>query len=524
MSLDGAPSQKIEDQADKPEALRKTYLDLVKNSKLNAAEKEACNKWLNEEQESHEPAKLKERISFLPRAEESSQKLVSQYEKKIEDAVKKELFSTDTSKKTAYVDWFKKLSFADKMKHLEKSDLDKPERKAVLEAFKKLPAAVRDEHRDEFFKGGLEERQKLVAEAAEKHETLKAAFLKLPKEVQEQNKTKFKESKLADREKLLRKLGVENASNLNKKGGVQEDVENKRLGGDFDAKMARMVRDNLFSPLSVPKYQQWFAGLTLDAKKQALQKSDLDNPKRVQVRDQFLALPQEVSKMHDLKFRNADLEKRTEILASAKLEKPTQVDAKKQSWFKGFLKRVLSSSSREGVSNKMESFSIASEVAERRRRFRISQSTSGEKRDETAAKEGLGETLQQSRRVETAAKSEQMYDKDGKLRLKLDVLETKQEDRHQLRLALKPDVQKQDAMLAGNISLQTKTGDRVTDEREYQQGELKRELAEVEAALTPIIGEAANTDGVSLTQQQIQQLLEKEDWRAHAKENIQRAV
>lgn len=298
------------------EGMRQHFRALVMGSKLNREEQQSALGWLEESQESRDAAQLKMRISHLPVAEQASRKLIDAYAKKIEGAMHEGTFSKNASRKQAYMDWFEKLSYSNKQKYLRESDLDKPERKAILAAFKRLPSAVRKNLQQEFDDGGLEERQKLVGKATKRHEELKSAFLKLPRELQEKYREEFKASTLQERERLLKSIGVTGLKkDSESKNKSPEDAENKRLIENYEAKMATLVKDNLFSPLSMKAYQEWFRALPLSEKRRNLEKSDLDNPERVTVRDTFMALDPAVQKKNELRFQNADLEGRKAILA-----------------------------------------------------------------------------------------------------------------------------------------------------------------------------------------------------------------
>ncbi|MBI5413387.1 hypothetical protein HZA42_03520 [Candidatus Peregrinibacteria bacterium] len=324
MALESAPQdgrENVDAAGCDVESMRQHFRTLVMGSRLNREEQQSALGWLEESQESRDASQLQIRISHLPVAEQASRKLVDAYAKKIEDAMHAGTFSKNSSRKQAYMDWFEKLSYADKQKYLKESDLDKPERKAVLEAFKRLPSAVRKDLQQEFGDGGLEERQKMVGKASKKHEELKLAFLKLPPEIQEKYREQFKVSTLQERERLLKSIGVTGLKkDAESKNKSPEDAENQQLIKEYDEKMIGLIEKNLFSPLSMKAYQEWFRALPLSEKRKNLRKSDLNDTdklrERVTVRDTFMALNPAIQKKNELRFRNADLEGRKAILAS----------------------------------------------------------------------------------------------------------------------------------------------------------------------------------------------------------------
>lgn len=296
--------------------LQGQYRNLVeKSSILSEKDKKSMLDFLFTEEDKN-PDTLQKMVEHFPQAEKSVEKQVADYGKQIREAIEQGLFAKKSAK--SYEEWFKELSYEERAAYLKgekKTDLHDPKRKEVLRKYKHLPHAVRDELKEKFFNADFQEREKIVDEATKKHEELKAAFLKLPKEVQEKYHRQFKEMGLKERETFLKSLKE------TKSAGDEKSPENARLCNMFDIKMHKKIEENLFSPLSEPAWEKWFVALSIADKRRMLQRSDLDNPQRVQIRDAFYAVPPEMRKPHELKFRNADLDSRKAILAQ--LQQPS---------------------------------------------------------------------------------------------------------------------------------------------------------------------------------------------------------
>lgn len=297
-------------------AMREQLTRLVWASRvLGDKDKTAILDWLEKDQTSHDPKELQLRIDKFPEAEKSVERQVADYKTQIMEQIQKGVFSEQSAE--AYAQWFhKELSYEERMKYLERknTNLHDPKRKAVLEAYQKLPKAVRAEMKNEFFAADLQERQKLTSEAQKQHAALKAQFLQLPPEMQRKYRTQFKGIGLADRAKLLKSIAETGGAEKEK---TPEQAEKQKLNAAYEAKLQQLVKDNLLSVLSKAAYQKWFAGLSAPEMRRYLAyDSDIDGrmKERKQKRDEFYALPEEIRKPHEIRFKNADLDKRIEIL------------------------------------------------------------------------------------------------------------------------------------------------------------------------------------------------------------------
>lgn len=264
-------------------------------------------------------------IDTFHEAEQSVGKLVQDYKTQLTEECAAGRFAKKSV--DAYRKWFEGLSYTEKAKYIKEksSDLHNPKRKELLDIFNgkeefdgvRIPEAVRREYKGEFLSADMEERESLIRRLAKRHKELKSAFLKLPKEIQEKFREKFKASTLRERERLLKSMGAEGIENKTDKS--PEEAENRQLIKDYDEKMISLIRENLFSPLSMKAYQEWFRALPLAEKRKNLQRSDLNGPEklkeRITVRDTFMALDPAAQKKNGLRFRNADLEGRKAILA-----------------------------------------------------------------------------------------------------------------------------------------------------------------------------------------------------------------
>ncbi|MBI4995014.1 hypothetical protein HZC21_05245 [Candidatus Peregrinibacteria bacterium] len=521
-------SEKQSDEDQNLEELRTQYRNLVEKSAiLNEKDKKAMMDFLNSE-EGKNPDTLKKMIEHFSEAEKSADKINKEYNAQIQKEIAEGRFAKKSAE--AYEKWFKDLSFKEKAEAIKakSTDLHDPKRQKLLDAFNGkteffgvfIPAKVRNEFREKFFNSDLEEREALLKQIAAQHKKLKENFLALPKEVQERYREKFKELGLADREKLLKSISAKKNEPSPEKVQAGK-IESQRLEREFDAKINRMVQENLFSPLSVTVYQKWFKGLGLDDRRRALKHSDLDNPERVRVRDEFYRLPPETQKKYDLRFRNANLDKRKTLLNTVKQEEsqPEQ----KTSWIRNFLRRLLLSSGRSDIKEKVETYAITNEIAERRHRFRLNSHTREESAQKAQAK-GLAETAEQSRKLSEATELSTLQEAEGGIKVKLDTFEHHAEARHKWKRMLKPKIDDPNAKLSADITLRTKSGDEVIDERAYQRGELQRELDAVKKTVKPIITAEAAIHGIHIDDKQIQEELKKTKWDKYGKEVIKKAA
>lgn len=306
------------------ESLLKKYKDeLTNNPDIFDADKESMIKWLNTTTTSeHTPDAIDSYIKLIPEIEKKSKEETAKYGKKMEDLNKKGaehgLILVSERSQQEYLAWLKKQPLKVRQKVHEQPFYKEAERLKMLENFKRLPEAERHARVKEInAKKGIEEKGPFVEALLKQHTALKTRFLALPKEVQEQNREKFKAMTLKDREEFFKKMTKKNGFQVIE-GGQKEGAENadQRLCAQFELKMAQKVKENLFSPLSMEAYGLWFAALPTAQKQRALLKSDLDNPEREAVRDEFAKLVEDpkIKLRYQLPFRNGDLDKRKEIL------------------------------------------------------------------------------------------------------------------------------------------------------------------------------------------------------------------
>lgn len=554
--------------------LKDHYKNLVENSKLNYEDKKACIEGLDSDERNNTIEGVTNLLKWLPESEKASEKNDTDFEKKL-----KKLSSPGADGITviapksekAYMDWFKSLSFADRVKYKEKSDLDDPRRKELCKVFggkapvkigidrvelaqdgERLPRVVREELLDKFNNADLQEREKLLCDAIKKHTELKAIFLALPTKLQEKYKNEFKISNFEEREKLLQKIKRETETNPQKKETAKEiskkeSAESKSLERSFESKMAGKVRENLFSPGSIngekgkQGYSQWFAGLSLAEKREKLQKSDLDDPERVLVRDAFYSLAAaknpEKDPRYNMEFRNADLDKRKEILnklapnwkelaTDGKWHAQKQMDSpQKKGLLQRIIKRIVGSTQNSKVEESMESFAIGSEIARRRARYQIAHNDRSNT-TEHAQKKGLKKAVERTQELqETATKSEYLSEKtDNNLRLKMDTLESRKDDRRNLKKILKPELDNKDIQLAGGINLRTRSGDLIKDAREYQKTELHKEQLRVQEAIAPILSLEARRAGLTLDKKETDEALSQAQWDEMGKDIIRKSA
>lgn len=308
--------------------LQQQYRSLVWQSRsLSEKDKKSALQFLEGDTKNSDPDTLKTLITHFSEAEKSVERLEHEYGGQIKDEITAGRFSSGSEAK--YLKWFRSLSYLEKAQYVkEKStDLHNPKRQEVLNVFlgkrpfdnERIPEAVRAEHKDEFYRGDLQAREALVKRLVAEHKKLKADFLKLPPEMQEKYRTQFKECGLRDREMLLRAIKTAKPGEKNEAG---EQTERQKLLGSFEEQMTDAVRNNLFSPLSIPPNITWAKTLSLEKLRGVVQgkKSDLflRMNERVAVRDNFYSLikelPEDQRSSWDLRFRNYDLDRRKPLL------------------------------------------------------------------------------------------------------------------------------------------------------------------------------------------------------------------
>ncbi len=132
--------------------------------------------------------------------------------------------------------------------------------------------------------------------------------------------------------------------------------------------------------------------------------------------------------------------------------------------------------------------------------------------------------LKRTSALDSAVHSEHLREHEGGLKIKMDTMETYGAERSEVKRVLKRDVDNQNAQLAGDLTLRTRTGEEVRDAREYQRGELQRELTRVREAISPLLIQEASAEGIGATEKDIKEELQKTDWKALAKEVIRKAA
>lgn len=518
------------------EKLQAQYRNLVeKSSILNEKDQKAMLDFL-QTAEGKNPDTLKMMLEHFPEAEKSAEKINKEYKTQIE----KEIAEGRFAKKSAedYTKWFKELSFKEKTDAIKNksTDLHDPKRQKLLDAFNGktefggafIPAAVRNEFRDQFFNGDIEEREALLKQIAAQHKKLKERFLALPKEAQAKYHEKFKELGLAEREKLLKKIAAEKGKKTPEQIG-SEKLELQRMDNDFCTETKKMAEDNLLAPKSKLEYDQWFKALPLEQKRSMATRSELHTKmrERVNTRNSFYKLIKDspvARTRYELKFRNADLDERKEILD--KITHPEKEQAQTggvKNWLTGVLKRIFGSRSHSDITKKMETFAVTNELAERRRRFRLTHHTR-EENAQKADEKGMEQTSEQSQKIQGAAGIREMQDEKGGMKVKLDVLESHTDERYKLKRALKPQIDDPNAKLSANITLRKRDGEEVIDERAYQRGEIAHELGSIQQSLKPIIEQTARAQGITLDEKQIDEELKNANWKEHGKDVIRKAA
>lgn len=559
--------------------LRDEYRQIVdkkaQEKSLLPKDREACLKWLEQDSESRDPQALKMRIDHL-KSSGVDQKIKDQrdqYLKELEPRAKSGLIREETMQER--LDWFlNKLSFQEreeilKTKDGKKDDLFNKDRVEVFNQFKDLykyfsylplhkkfaglelddrkkmvaelkakkglltggvlPTIVREKLKAECADSDLDTCKKLVAEAQMKHNAQKERFRKLPRPVQKEYMEKFKDLLLPARQSLL------------------ADIEQKigRYSEQYRAQIKEKQRPDsdgltLFSnvPEDVPassskRYMDWFSReLNIKEMGDAVSNSDLNNPERKQRCEEMKAilktLPPKDKSSAISEFNKADLERRREIIARyPNVEKGASsapASAEKKGFIQRMIRRIAGSSNHADIEQKIEAFGIGNEIAERRKRYQISHGDR-ENLNAKAAERGQTETVKRTQKLENAIHSEHLKEKEtGGVKIRMDTLETYQGERHALRRALKVDLDNPNAQLAGDIHLKTRTGDVINDAREYQRGELKRQLTTVEQSMENAVAAEAALQGETIDKKAIQEELKKTDWKNLAKETIRRAA
>ncbi|MBI2453826.1 hypothetical protein HYV58_01460 [Candidatus Peregrinibacteria bacterium] len=319
-----APEKSVESGLQNFQALEEVlakYKRAIEQSKLPKIDKEAGLKFIHSKSpQFHDLKEIQACLDFLPKAEESVAEQRRQYEKKLDDAIQSGFMSKDPKTKQDYLDWFLEQSFEDRGNILKTKLYKMEERKKAAADWKRVPEAERILHQEEWNKLGVEERLDLVRKLLAQHKELKDQFLKLPPEVQERYRTQFKESTFQERRALLQSIEKAKAGNVlakapKEKSKNPEAAESERLTEQYEEQLEKAERERLLSTLSVPKYREWFASLKLeDRRRYAKHDPDLQNPERTSARDQFLTLPPAIQAKNQIRFFNADLDKRKEIL------------------------------------------------------------------------------------------------------------------------------------------------------------------------------------------------------------------
>lgn len=562
---------------DNTEQLRNTYRNIVEKlgqqKKLTPKDAEACLQWLSGSQESHDPKALELRIQHLEsgQADKSIQEQFVQYKKELEDRVKKGIVREESAEER--LEWFSKLSYEERREILrtkdgKKDDLFSQEREKAVNEFMELlnyfdnflplyrrfrnkhlkdrkkmvdelkgkkellesgvlPTIVRNQLKLQCRDISLSNCKKIVTEAQKKHAELKARFGKLPEPIQREIKNEFKTLLLDGRAKFLtdteKKIGQYISEYCAKIKGKQMPNED---GFTLFSNVPETVKGS-----SAAKYVEWFSvKLTLPEMKNYLENSDLDSQKRVDKVTQMsriLKLMSGKDKRRALQeFNKADLDGREQIIAHYQGGGALAAGAapEKKNWLQRMIRNIATSSESNAAKQKIEAFAVGSEIAERRRRFQLAHH---DRQDINvkAATRGQGETLERTAYVEKAVHSDHLRDKEtGGVKVKFDTLETYTGDRYALKRALKRDVDNPNAKLAEGFRLVTHQGNTVTDAREFQRGEIRRQLETVEDVIETALEASSKTDGVVINELEIKDALQKTDWRAIGKEVIRKSA
>ncbi|PIQ77303.1 hypothetical protein COV82_05165 [Candidatus Peregrinibacteria bacterium CG11_big_fil_rev_8_21_14_0_20_46_8] len=348
-------SQTTSNQSNKDvNTLRRELEIKVRASKIRSEEdKKLMLEWLQTSPKSHDAKELKIQLEAFNTVERTISDLIQQYTKKVQTAAKEG--RANKSHEKEHINWFKELSFAEKMKYLKTCALDDPKRAEVAKIFKKLPGEFQKGLKSHYENAHFDDRLKLVEEAKElhdkyrrlpaavrksitskiraagdiktlraiietnlePHERLKKRFLALDKKTQAQHREPFKGMRIEEREQFLRSVEGEQAA-------AEKLQEHTREGREesFRKKMMGKIHEGLFSHRSFMAYDVWFRNLSDEEQKKMLKNSDLDDPQRLKLYNEFYALPEKVrTPEREQKFLNADLEGRQALIAEISGEK-----------------------------------------------------------------------------------------------------------------------------------------------------------------------------------------------------------
>lgn len=552
-------SQKVEDLQGKCLALAE---DL--NAKTKTPENAAkCNKFLKDwlrTTEGKDPVELKKFLKSYPESVESDRRLVEDFDKKVDEAIRKGLLLAKSGPE--YKNWIREQKTEDKRKFLGKSDLDDINRTKVVVEFDEFNKLFKSpDLKKRFDKEDLQKRQKTVAELKEKkkviesgilpsfiraklfeksatmnvdeakkmhgealktHDTLKTRFIKLPPTVQMDETERFKKMEFKDRQKWLDGAEAKINGNVNQ----------------YRAKILKMQKPDangltLFSSTpeqtpgsSAKSYMDWFRNkLTLKGMDDALTKSDLEDPRRKQNCDEMAKQLKKTPKAKQAQtigeFNASDLSRRIELIETHKTNSAESgIDDTKKNWLERTFVKIFTSREHEKAANDIETISAAMEIAKRRERYQQAHGVQPDMQKD-AAKRGLTETMKKSNSVIGAVHSEKLHEKDGGLKVKIDTMETERGGRTELLGALSHDVDKTDATLAGNISLERRDGTVVNDAKAYRHDVLPQELKPIQEETAKILTDEAANSNVEITEQQIRGELKKTAfWEEMAKKAI----
>lgn len=576
-----AAKENNQDPAAQVEKYRTEYRSLVEQNKsLTDEDKKVCLAWLETDPGSRDLKALKDRIDHFKQGgtggalNEAVVEKTVQY-RQIMDKLKQEgAIRGETIKDR--IAWFEKLSFKEKAEILntldhKRDDAFDPKRKATHDAFKKLvsyfgnvpayreflgkeqkdrekmlaeftekkkavssgvlPSIVRGKLRIECGKVDVDACKKMMSEAQQKHAELKARYLKLPPLVQEEHKKELKEKQLPEREAFIGKLEQEIATLTSQYRGKIRSMQQPNAHG---LTLFSNVPENVPGSSASTYMNHFEQKLTLKGMRDFVDHDDLDNPRRGELVTTMgteilpRMKPTEQNKAI-ADFNRADLdgsqgkEGREQMVPKLRAITGAASSTESKGWIQKAIGRLLRSSKHSEIDKKFQTWSVVNEVAERRKRFKL---VKHEREDLTqkAAEHGQDETLRRTFAFEAATRLETLRKEDGGVKVKLDPLETHQDARESWRRVLKQDVDDPNAKLAGDVELRTKSGDLVVDERQYQKGELQRELEEVKKDLMPVLEAEAVTEGVAFDAQTAQQVLEDEDWQTHGKEEIRKGA
>ena len=586
MPQETATTAKENNEAEKKtgdvEALRAKCKVLIdkkgEDNQISSEEDVAENRaWLESNPASRDPKELRAFIANYEKAVALDKDLLHQWEEKLnrmaksDDPKKPPLLAAKSI--SDYVAWFRKQKTGKKMEYLKKSDLDDSNREktvsefmAAIETAGKVPGISAGKLQMRFANADLQNREKIVAELKKKswliasgvlptivraelwrrcidaseekcaqlvaeaqhtHNIQKARFVDLSPVIQEEVREEFKKMLLPAREAFLIKLEKE-----------LQEYEGRYSGKMHQKQQPDKTGLNLFSnrpesesDSSAAKYMDWFKNkLTRKGMRDAINHDDLDRDERSEKRDEMAKIltskPQERRAALISKFNAAELSGRSILILEQQKEARTGSgpgEGEKKGVLRTLLRRLLLSSQHEEVGKTMETFSVVNEITERRKRFKLAHHV----RDKTASKaheEGLAETLDETKKLEQNTTLDPLREKDGGIRVKLDTLESHKDARTQWKQVLKPNLGDPNVKLSADMTLRTRTGEEVIDERQYQQGELRGELDRVKDAITPLLQQEARAHGLGATEKETQEVLDGADWKHLGDEVIRKAA